>query len=77
MSLWYHICHISSILGTIFLWLFWPSFNAVLACTDEAQQRAVVNTYFSLTSCCVTAFAMSILVTKEHKFDMVNYINLK
>jgi len=42
-----------------------------------------VNTYFSLTACCVTAFAMSILVTKDHKFDMVinnfksnpNYLN--
>ena len=58
-------------LGTIFLWLFWPSFNAALA-EGDAQHRAVINTYYALAACCVTAFAVSSLVSKEHKFDMVN-----
>ena len=57
-------------IGTIFLWLFWPSFNAGLA-EGDAQHRAVMNTYYSLAACCVTAFAVSSLVSKEHKFDMV------
>ena len=61
-------------LGTIFLWLFWPSFNAGLAVGD-AQHRAVINTYYSLAACCVTAFAVSALVSKEHKFDMVFLMN--
>jgi ammonium transporter Rh len=52
------------------LWLFWPSFNAGLA-EGDAQHRAVINTYYSLAACCVTAFAVSALVSKEHKFDMV------
>jgi len=59
------------LLGTIFLWLFWPSFNAGLA-EGDAQHRAVINTYYALAACCVTAFAVSSLVSKEHKFDMVD-----
>jgi ammonium transporter Rh len=52
------------------LWLFWPSFNSGLA-EGDAQHRAVINTYYSLAACCVTAFALSSLVSKDNKFDMV------
>lgn len=62
------------IIGTIFLWLFWPSFNSGLA-EGDAQHRAVMNTYYSLAACCVTSFAVSALVSKEHKFDMVHIQN--
>ncbi|KAI9559795.1 hypothetical protein GHT06_013802 [Daphnia sinensis] len=65
---------IFAMIGTIFLWLFWPSFNAGLA-EGDAQHRAVINTYYSLAACCVTAFAISSLVSKEHKFDMVHIQN--
>ena len=60
--------------GTIFLWLFWPSFNAGLA-EGDARHRAVINTYYSLAACCVTTFAMSSLVSKENKLDMVHIQN--
>ena len=33
-----------SLLGTIILWVFWPSFNGLLA-TGAARHRAVINTY--------------------------------
>lgn len=33
-----------SLLGTIILWVFWPSFNGLLA-VGAARQRAVINTY--------------------------------
>jgi len=56
--------------GTIFLWLFWPSFNSAAA-VGEGQYRAVINTYFSLAACAVVTFAVSALVRKG-KFDMVN-----
>jgi ammonium transporter Rh len=32
--------------GTVFLWMFWPSFNAGAAAEGDAQMRAVVNTYY-------------------------------
>lgn len=63
-----------AMIGTIFLWLFWPSFNSGLA-EGDAQHRAVINTYYSLAACCVTAFALSSLVSKDNKFDMVHIQN--
>ena len=33
-----------SLLGTVILWVFWPSFNGLLA-TGAARHRAVINTY--------------------------------
>lgn len=53
------------------MWVFWPSFNAALV-TGDNQYRAVINTYFSLAACCVTAFAVSSLVAKDNKFNMVS-----
>jgi hypothetical protein len=56
--------------GTIFLWLYWPSFNSALAPGDD-QHRAVINTYYALCSCTVVVFAFSSIVDKENKFSMV------
>lgn len=56
-------------LGTVFLWLFWPSFNSVTA-AGEGQYRAVINTYFALAACAVITFAISALLNKG-KFNMV------
>jgi len=63
-----------SMIGTVFLWMFWPSFNGALSPTDE-QYRAVINTYISLAACCVVTFAISSLVSKEGKFEMVHIQN--
>merc|ERR1719427_28112 len=64
-----------SMVGTIFLWMFWPSFNGGAAATGDAQQRAVLNTYYSLCSCDVTAFAFSAAVTPSKKFSMEHLQN--
>ena len=58
-------------IGTLFLWMYWPSFNSVLVEPAVDQQRAVINTYLSLVACCVTTFAVSGLINKERKLDMV------
>jgi ammonium transporter Rh len=60
-------------IGTIFLWLFWPSFNSVAA-VGEGQYRAVINTYFALAACAVVTFAVSAAVEKG-KFNMVHIQN--
>jgi len=62
-----------SILGTIFLWMFWPSFNCALATGGQAQ-RTVINTLLSLTASCVIAFCWSGFLRKG-KFDMVEIQN--
>merc|ERR1719482_1925812 len=63
-----------SMLGTIFLWMFWPSFNGALA-PDDQQFRVVINTVLSLSACCVTAFAVDNLLRPHHKFNMVSIQN--
>ncbi len=40
-------------LGTVFLWVYWPSFNAGIAEPADARERAVINTYLSLSACCL------------------------
>lgn len=64
-----------AMIGTLFLWLFWPSFNSAIAKEGEAQKRAIINTYFSLAACTLTAFATSSLVEKRGKLDMVHIQN--
>jgi len=63
-----------AMIGSLFLWLFWPSFNSG-GLEGVDRHRAVVNTYLALASCCVTAFAVSALVDKENKFNMVHIQN--
>ncbi|NWY49788.1 RHL protein, partial [Chionis minor] len=59
-----------SMLGTLFLWAFWPSFNSVLAV--NYKRRAIYNTYFALAASAVTAFLLSVLTTKDGKFRMTH-----
>nr|KAG5689104.1 hypothetical protein BaRGS_006163 [Batillaria attramentaria] len=63
-----------SMIGTIFLWLYWPSFNGGAASGDE-QHRAVINTYLSLAACTIVTFALSAIVDKKGHFDMVHIQN--
>lgn len=38
---------IFAMVGTLFLWIFWPSFNSALVDGPE-QERAIVHTYLAL-----------------------------
>uniref|UniRef100_UPI00398E716B rh blood group, D antigen isoform X1 n=2 Tax=Pristiophorus japonicus TaxID=55135 RepID=UPI00398E716B len=64
----FQISDLFSMIGTIFLWMFWPSFNAALLDTD--QDKAVFNTYYALAASTVAAFAISSHIHKEGKIDM-------
>ncbi|KAM9317136.1 ammonium transporter Rh type A [Gastrophryne carolinensis] len=64
-----------AMIGTLFLWMFWPSFNSAIATEGEQQQMAIINTYFSLAACVLTAYAFSSLVEHKGKFDMVHIQN--
>jgi ammonium transporter Rh len=47
-----------AMVGTVFLFLYWPSFNAVLA-SGLAQERSVVNTLISITASTLVACYIS------------------
>jgi ammonium transporter Rh len=63
-----------AMIGTMFLWMFWPSFNGALA-TEDQQYRVVINTVIALTASCVIAFVAVIFFSKDAKFDMVSIQN--
>ena len=60
-----------SLVGTVFLWMFWPSFNSAAAASGEPQHRAILNTYFSLCACVLASFAISAATHEKNKFVMV------
>ncbi|XP_038582352.1 ammonium transporter Rh type A-like [Micropterus salmoides] len=64
-----------AMIGTVFLWMFWPSFNSAIADPGFTQLTAVINTYFSLAACVLSAYAISSLVEHKGKLDMVHIQN--
>ncbi|XP_071999877.1 ammonium transporter Rh type A [Engystomops pustulosus] len=64
-----------AMIGTLFLWMFWPSFNSAIATHGADQEMAIINTYFSLAACVLTAYAFSSLLDHRGKFDMVHIQN--
>ena len=63
-----------AMIGTLFLWVFWPSFNGALATADQ-QQRVAINTFFALAAGTCAAFLVDGIVRPNHKFDMVSIQN--
>lgn len=68
-----HKSGLFSMLGTLFLWMFWPSFNSVLV-DDYPQGRklgAVCSTYLSLAVSAVTAASVSAVTSHQGKLSFV------
>lgn len=64
-----------SMIGTLFLWMYWPSFNSAISNHGDAQHRAAINTYCSLAACVLTTVATSSLLQKKGKLNMVHIQN--
>jgi ammonium transporter Rh len=63
-----------AMIGTLFLWVCWPSFNCAIAQEGAPQLRAYVNTFLSLTASTAATFVFSRLVG-EQRFEMVHIQN--
>eukprot|EP01156_Anaeramoeba_ignava_P021459 Anaeramoba_ignava/c19094_g1_i1.p1 GENE.c19094_g1_i1~~c19094_g1_i1.p1 ORF type:complete len:468 (-),score=122.01 c19094_g1_i1:25-1392(-) len=61
-----------SILGTMFLWILWPSLNGIFAIPGQ-QFRAIINTILAMSSSVITSFAVSI--GAHGKLDMFDIQN--
>ena len=67
---------IFSLIGTVFLWMFWPSFNSAPGPdSDLTRYMAVVNTYLALCGSCMMTYATSIWATPGRKITMEHVQN--
>uniref|UniRef100_A0A3Q1B121 Ammonium transporter AmtB-like domain-containing protein n=1 Tax=Amphiprion ocellaris TaxID=80972 RepID=A0A3Q1B121_AMPOC len=63
-----------SMLGSVFLWMFWPTFNSVLV-DDRTPGRklgAVCSTYLALAVSAVTAAAIALLSHPKGKLNLIH-----
>ena len=64
--------HLIAMIGTLFLFCYWPSFNSALL-TGVAQQRAALNTWYAITSSALTA--AYVCRVSVGKLDMEVFLN--
>lgn len=58
-----------SMIGTLFLWVYWPSFvSGAMEADSDGQARAITATILALSSSTVTAFAASLYLSGTAKF---------
>uniref|UniRef100_A0A1I8EE79 Ammonium_transp domain-containing protein n=1 Tax=Wuchereria bancrofti TaxID=6293 RepID=A0A1I8EE79_WUCBA len=69
--------NIFALIGTLFLWAFFPSFNSAMAIPEDSRHRAILNTYLALCSSTICTFLISQLLDHEHKyrFSMMHVSN--
>ncbi|XP_039864188.1 solute carrier family 12 member 5b isoform X2 [Simochromis diagramma] len=64
------------LMGTLFLWVFWPSFNSALVLKGDDQHRAILHTFIGLSASTLTAFALSAMLNKNGKLTMADIQNV-
>ena len=63
-------------IGTVFLWMFWPSFNSAPGLGNTADRyHAVVNTYLALCAACVSTFIWSTIFNPKRRVTMEHVQN--
>ncbi|CAG9316291.1 unnamed protein product [Blepharisma stoltei] len=63
-----------AMIGTLFLWMYWPSFNCFLALNPEDRIRSVINTLLALTGSTTAVFITSSFF-KKGKLNMEDVLN--
>ncbi|NWR88704.1 RHBGB protein, partial [Furnarius figulus] len=66
-----HQPDVFAVVGTIYLWIFWPSFTSATTVHDNAEPWAVLNTYFSLVASTIATFIVSLVLYEESTPRMV------
>lgn len=63
-----------AMIGTLFLFVYWPSFTGALA-QEQQKYRVVINTLLALCASTSMTFCLSAILRPEHKFSMVDVQN--
>jgi ammonium transporter Rh len=72
----YRSSDLFSLIGTVFLWIYWPSFvSGAAEPGSAAQQMGIVNTILALSSSTIAAFILSSFYDKEGKLRPVDIQN--
>ncbi|KAM4650244.1 ammonium transporter Rh type B-like [Amazona ochrocephala] len=58
-----------ALVGMLILWVFWPSFVAVLCQPGDAQHRAILNTLLAMSASAVTTVVASSLMERDGKLS--------
>jgi len=64
-----------AMIGTLFLWMYWPSFNSAMAAPDQ-QQRVIINTILAISASCITACGICRLFYHRLHMDVVLHATL-
>lgn len=59
-----------AMVGTVFLFMFWPSFNGALASASQ-QQRVIVNTVMAISASCITACSICRILLRKLDMEVV------
>ncbi|NXI39510.1 RHBGB protein, partial [Galbula dea] len=62
---------IFAVVGTLYLWIFWPNFTSATTAHANTEPWAVLNTYFSLAASTLATFVLSPLLYEESTLQMV------
>ncbi|XP_008626946.1 PREDICTED: ammonium transporter Rh type B [Corvus brachyrhynchos] len=66
-----HQSDVFAVVGTIYLWIFWPSFTSATTVLENAENWAALNTYFSLVASTIATFILSPVLYEESTPRMV------
>ncbi|XP_053907151.1 ammonium transporter Rh type B isoform X1 [Cuculus canorus] len=61
-----------SVVGTIYLWIFWPSFTSDTTVSGNTKPWALLNTYFSLAASTLATFVLLPVLHEENTVKMVH-----
>ncbi|NXL62800.1 RHBG protein, partial [Chordeiles acutipennis] len=64
-----------SLVGMLILWVFWPSFGAILCQPGHVQHRAILNTLLAMSSSAVTTVVASSLLERDGKLNLSHLQN--
>ncbi|XP_039219018.1 RH-like protein isoform X2 [Crotalus tigris] len=64
-----------AVLGTLFLWILWPSFNSALIEEENKKWTAIYNTYFVMATSTIAAFSLSVATSRNGKLSMAHIQN--